>query len=208
MTVPSNESLLHDTSNSTVNFTFDVVTDPTDPNFFWQMGNGTYQNWTYNSTDNFTHTTNNWQQTLDNFQMGTFCSDPMFISQYLVEFDWCSYNGSYEPWNWVNSTLRKDYLETNYTGNGTRFTYNLTSLSNVTRVRLENSNAMYDNGRDMFEMNSVKALAMATWDAIVQGHFSEPLMMWFTKPYGEAYYSYTLNLTNSNTTAHEIDFTI
>jgi len=58
------------------------------------------------------------------------------------------------------------------------------------------------------EMNKEKALALATWDAIVQGHFSEPYYMYPSNAYGEAYYSYTLNLTSANTTAHEIDFTI
>lgn len=49
---------------------------------------------------------------------------------------------------------------------------------------------------------------MATWDAIIQGHFSEPYYMYPTMAKGESYYSIALNLTNPNTTAHEIDFTI
>jgi hypothetical protein len=79
MTVPSNESIINDASNSTVNFTFDLYTTiGTNEWGYTDMGNYSVQNWTYDGEANFTHTTNLWQQTLDNFAFGQFCSDPMF----------------------------------------------------------------------------------------------------------------------------------
>ena len=80
MTVPSNESIINDASNSTVNFTFDVYTKPgPDASFkYISLGNSTVFSWTYDDQANFTHTTNLWQQTLDNFEFGQFCDDPVF----------------------------------------------------------------------------------------------------------------------------------
>jgi hypothetical protein len=122
----------------------------------------------------------------------------------MVQFDWCSYNGTTEPWDWVNSDLRKEYLNETYYGEGTRFQYNLSSTSNVTTVLLWSDDPL----GAAWEMNEKKALVMATWDAIIQGHFSEPYYMYPSNATGESYYSWRLNLTNPNTTANDIDFTI
>jgi hypothetical protein len=136
MTVPANESDINDASNSTVNFTLLFETHPGPDAYgmdYINLGNYSVQNWTFDGEANFTHTDNLWQQTLENFAFGQFCSEPVFSADTKqATFLWCSFNGTTDAWDWVNSDMRMNYLSESYYGNGTIFSFNLSSTNNVT----------------------------------------------------------------------------
>ena len=147
-------------------------------------------NFMYNATANFSHTARLFEQTWENFRYGHWESiDGLGGTHETLQ--WTSYNGTVEPWNWGNSSDRKEWLSDNDTNYEKQisFNFNLTSFSNTTDVDIR-----CENGCKLGN-NSTLGLLFSIWDGILKGDMLEPVYLWHDEGRGKLGYEYTTNLT-------------